>query len=727
MRHAARTKILQTVAANYVAYAQEVQLRDSLLTELSHARCDSPEPMMQGSSITPSRRHRFFDPSYIALRAVSGSVDEFTTKPVSLSSVDALPSYDTWVPVRHDFFDETQAPDPFLPYFGESRKLRKKAFAVYKQMQIDNPHAAYDISDGELDPSTNRFKSPRAYDFDDLCNRHRREAERHTILTITRRYGSDNGVLYALTKAFGKASVQVTAAILRVARDRERVNRDRVQRREKMARQTNAIACALSINDKDPDTQFNLSSSTCEAMTHSLRFFCFVCHIFCCKLHDGQNVQPITPISDIGLKRRLSRLTRSLATPCGAHCFLRDSDSSIREGAEPSWSHEEIDLLSEARMLHGDDSCSLSVVLNTRSCEEISRFLKKSIPLSESSSCQSRKSGGGCAAVTIVDLSESDNDDMDVEIEPTFVKTEPQPSGVTHTPFVPCNHKGPCNLKNGCICVKNNINCESLCGCRTGRFSVGTEGTVWTYRQGRSGGLSRCENRHGGCLCHLGKAKKCTHNSCPCFAANRACDPDVCHNCQADVLPESLSISERRCGNTDLIAGRHKKVFVGRSKVHGYGLFAGQNFEKGELIGPYCGRVMQTDAMDRELRVPQAKKSTYAFNLTHEMTIDAGLIGSKVKFINHSDDAVTINCISKMKRVRGECRIAVVSTRTIKVGEELLMNYELDQGNNWFEHEDSDSEGSNSSAPSDEAEDEPGAASWETVIVTRKPMEIDEI
>lgn len=683
---------------------------------MNHIPNDDSLNSVYNSVLGDRRRRRgvAFDPSMNALQSVLEPNDE-TEVVIKIKAIEQIPPYDTWIPVRHDFFDRAEPPEPFVPYFGDSRKLRKKARTVFKQMENDNPNATFDISDGELDSSTNRFKPTRDDSFYDLRNRRRRQAERYTLLVLTRRHGTRPVVLDALAIAFSKPSPNVMSGIQRVARGRDRVIRDSSNRRDKILRQTQAIAYViLKGEDKQPDTDITINDSIQAATNRALRHFCFTCHAFACEIHDGRNVRPVVPIPDLVLNRRLSRLSRNQISPCGPNCYLQTQSSSVQESPLQPWTSEEIDLFLEARALHGEDPCSVAVVLNPRSCRQMHARMQR-FPLSSKDTENRQKTkvrpNVAVATATIVDSSDGECDMPSAEdpVSPFQVKDEIRLNELTHTPFVPCNHKGACSEKNGCICIKNKVYCEPLCGCRTGRYVMGKTGMLWKGKKDSSGRPEVCGNRHNGCSCH-GNKSKCVLESCPCVRDLRACDPDFCNSCEANFLPESVSLWNRRCGNTDLIAGRHKQVFVGPSSIHGFGLFSGQNFEKGDLLGPYCGRIMFSDALDRELRLPQAKKSTYAFNLTHDMTVDAGLIGCKAKFINHSDNNNTINCKSQMRRVRGDCRICIVATKPFRAGVELLMNYELDQGNGWLENGNSDADDCDDGESSDESDNDMGVS-----------------
>ncbi|CAM9092916.1 unnamed protein product, partial [Phaeothamnion confervicola] len=72
----------------------------------------------------------------------------------------------------------------------------------------------------------------------------------------------------------------------------------------------------------------------------------------------------------------------------------------------------------------------------------------------------------------------------------------------------PCGHAGACGPAT-CPCVQEHGGCDKWCGCP-----------------------QDCAHRFGGCRCKTSGCRTC---ACPCFAAGRECDSDLCTSCGATV------------------------------------------------------------------------------------------------------------------------------------------------------------------------------------------------
>jgi uncharacterized protein len=105
-------------------------------------------------------------------------------------------------------------------------------------------------------------------------------------------------------------------------------------------------------------------------------------------------------------------------------------------------------------------------------------------------------------------------------------------------------------------------------------------------------------------------------------------------------------------------------VWIGRSSIAGYRLFAGQDIRKGTEILQYLGEKISKE--ESTLRV--AAGNVYIFELTDQWDIDGQPLYNIARYINHS---CAPNCeVQKTSRT-----LWIVARRQITKGEELTYNY----------------------------------------------------
>ena len=224
---------------------------------------------------------------------------------------------------------------------------------------------------------------------------------------------------------------------------------------------------------------------------------------------------------------------------------------------------------------------------------------------------------------------------------------DPEKNNVRRPFAKPCSHKGICTEDN-CLCIQNRYFCTLRC--LWGRFSP---------------------NFFPGCICK----KQCRAN-CPCFIANRECDPEVC-GCDTCTHPEHQRVTGeeggQQCRNDELSMRRHAHILVGKSTVHGFGCFAKTAIQKNEVIDEYIGELItHNEAEQRGEELEGKNLSLYLFDIGSDYAIDARCKGNKTRFINHSDHP---NVGTKLKIVIGEYHIQFYALKFIPAEAELFFDY----------------------------------------------------
>ena len=127
-----------------------------------------------------------------------------------------------------------------------------------------------------------------------------------------------------------------------------------------------------------------------------------------------------------------------------------------------------------------------------------------------------------------------------------------------------------------------------------------------------------------------------------------------------------------------------ERVRLGRSGVHGYGLFAQDFIPQGERVIEYVGeRITKAEAERREERRLARRAAggdgcVYVFEVNQRHDIDGDVPENMARRINHSCDP---NC--ETQNIRGQ--IWIVAARDLAPDEELTYDYGFDYSE-WQDH-----------------------------------------
>ncbi|KAG9393112.1 SET domain [Carpediemonas membranifera] len=240
-----------------------------------------------------------------------------------------------------------------------------------------------------------------------------------------------------------------------------------------------------------------------------------------------------------------------------------------------------------------------------------------------------------------------------------------------------CYHPGlPCSLPY-CQCMQLSCGCGKFCSC------FGPKSWCKAIDL-----FCNCNNGNSRCVVH--KANK-VQGTCSCAKAQVCCDPDLCM-CSAVIVTNKMTSAEATAEMRRLHLSPEKPhlycameyqqspkvTVIGKSGVHGFGLFAGEDIPPHSHIIQYSGELLDERTADFRGRHYSHVGSSYLFRLTSGVigqSLDANWIGNKSRFANHQQAGKTV-----FSRVivgnDGLRKVVFVSgAQTIPAGTELLFDY----------------------------------------------------
>ena len=117
---------------------------------------------------------------------------------------------------------------------------------------------------------------------------------------------------------------------------------------------------------------------------------------------------------------------------------------------------------------------------------------------------------------------------------------------------------------------------------------------------------------------------------------------------------------------------RYPKLFVARSKIHGLGLFAGENIGWGQRLIEYQGQQIPEKEVKRRQRFYDSIGFTCLMQFSDGRGVDGSVGGNESRFINHS----TKPNVGALRE--NDWGIVFYSLDDIAKGEELTFNYGFD-------------------------------------------------
>lgn len=179
---------------------------------------------------------------------------------------------------------------------------------------------------------------------------------------------------------------------------------------------------------------------------------------------------------------------------------------------------------------------------------------------------------------------------------------------------------------------------------------------------------------------HLNKSPKVSSNFSPTpYGKNyKIIKNTVSRNARSDqrrLYTAYESITESSLLNLNELKFRKKKLRLGKSEIHGLGLFAAEDIPVNDIIIEYVGEIIRPVIADiREKKYRSSGIGSYCFKIDEESIIDATRYGNLNRFINHS---CVPNSFAKILNINNKKKIVIYSKQAIKVDEEITYDYKM--------------------------------------------------
>ena len=152
----------------------------------------------------------------------------------------------------------------------------------------------------------------------------------------------------------------------------------------------------------------------------------------------------------------------------------------------------------------------------------------------------------------------------------------------------------------------------------------------------------------------------------------RATDLPLQSSTNTSTYDEPAGVADLSSTNVDPSA-RNAVIVLRNSPIHGTGCFASTKINAGNILGEYCGEIINEAEAWRRDDHNCPDYSPYIVHLDGEWFVDGAVGGGDMKYLNHSCNP---NCCV----IRFAGRIFIVAARDVPELDELTIDYALDNG-----------------------------------------------